>query len=468
MKATYYKDTLHSYMVIPCPPEAETEGYQYRMLEMNRIVGILPCGLRYIDGEKFLYYNVTGKQSIRTLYEDRKIPGTELFRLLKDMDRVSGLLAGFLLDEQHLILSPDQIFYDFGSGSYSFTYYPGAITEPEIFRFLAEGIEGSDKRAAAAAYRLCAAADSDRKALMEAVREEAAQKDKPVPWEIEAESAYSAEREDRYYNGAGEKYVIKREDEERAFDRTEEKRRTGKSREERSRKEGSREESGMESDSREELSSRKKQTVLRILLILILLGGAGGLISVTFLLYITQREKRLCIAGAILLFVAAGLLTGEMAAQRYRKRKARREEDRIKNPVYKVSDEKDLPLFRAGSASSKEDYQLSGDAGHTVRFSEQETIGRLYGRDRGNRIDLRTLPVTIGKSQAYADILLGDPSISRVHARIYKGEEGGIEIRDLDSTNGTWINGVRLGPNEKVRVQRGDEVRFGNVEYEYR
>ena len=133
-----------------------------------------------------------------------------------------------------------------------------------------------------------------------------------------------------------------------------------------------------------------------------------------------------------------------------------------------MSDEKDLPLFRAGSASSKEDYQLSGDAGHTVRFSEQETIGRLYGRDRGNRIDLRTLPVTIGKSQAYADILLGDPSISRVHARIYKGEEGGIEIRDLDSTNGTWINGVRLGPNEKVRVQRGDEVRFGNVEYEYR
>ena len=170
MKATYYKDSLHSYMVIPCPPEAETEGYQYRMLEMNRIGGILPCGLRYIDGEKFLYYNVTGKQSIRTLYEDRKIPGTELFRLLKDMDRVSGLLAGFLLDEQHLILSPDQIFYDFGSGSYSFTYYPGAITEPEIFRFLAEGIEGSDKRAAAAAYRLCAAADSDRKLIARSER----------------------------------------------------------------------------------------------------------------------------------------------------------------------------------------------------------------------------------------------------------------------------------------------------------
>ena len=62
MKVTYYKDTMRSYMIIPCPPEAGTTGYQYRMLEMNRIEGILPCGLRHIDGESFLYYETTGKQ----------------------------------------------------------------------------------------------------------------------------------------------------------------------------------------------------------------------------------------------------------------------------------------------------------------------------------------------------------------------------------------------------------------------
>ena len=94
--------------------------------------------------------------------------------------------------------------------------------------------------------------------------------------------------------------------------------------------------------------------------------------------------------------------------------------------------------------------------------------GRLYGRDRGNRIDLRTLPLTVGKAPAYSDVVLADPSVSRVHARIYKGEDGCIEIRDLDSTNGTYINGEKMEPNEKRRVLRGDEVRFGNVEYEYR
>lgn len=80
MKATYYKDTMHTYMIIPCPPQAQTTGYQYRMLEMNRIDGILRCGLRHIDGTGFLYYDTTGKQSLTGLYEGRKIPGTELFR----------------------------------------------------------------------------------------------------------------------------------------------------------------------------------------------------------------------------------------------------------------------------------------------------------------------------------------------------------------------------------------------------
>ena len=153
MKATYYKDTMHSYMIIPCPPEAETTGYQYRMLEMNRIDGILQCGLRHIDGTGLLYYDTTGKQSLSGLYEGRKIPGAELFRILETMDRVSGSLSKYLLDEQHLVLNEEQIFYDFSSGTYYFTYYPGEIVDPKVFRFLADSIDGKDKRAAAAAYR---------------------------------------------------------------------------------------------------------------------------------------------------------------------------------------------------------------------------------------------------------------------------------------------------------------------------
>ena len=50
MEATYYKDTMRSYMIIPCPEEAETENYQYRMLEMNRITGLLPADFDILTG----------------------------------------------------------------------------------------------------------------------------------------------------------------------------------------------------------------------------------------------------------------------------------------------------------------------------------------------------------------------------------------------------------------------------------
>lgn len=443
MKVTYYKDTMRSYMIIPCPPEAGTTGYQYRMLEMNRIEGILPCGLRHIDGESFLYYETTGKQSLSALYESRGIPGAELFRLLEALGDVSGTLSEYLLDEQHLVLTGDQIFYDLSSGKYCFTYYPGEVISPDVFRFLADGIDGTDKSAAAAAYRLCAAEEGDRQALRETVREVVSQKSTPKSWEIETDQPSVRNASETKHGD---------------FDRPD--RYTAKA--------------DIEPEQREGLSKRrdpdrnfgKKQLVFRILLTLLLLAGAGGLIAVQLMVYISQRERRLCIAGAILLLVSACLIIAETVLRVRESRRMRKEEEWSRTPSYLESDEKDLPVFGSGKV---EEYRLSDEeAGNTVRFSEQETIGRLYGRDRGSRIDLRTLPTTVGKAQAYVDVVLPDPSVSRVHARIYRGEEGCIEIRDLDSTNGTFINGTRLEPNEKRRVHRGDEVRFGNMEYEYR
>lgn len=487
MEATYYKDTMRSYMIIPCPEEAETESYQYRMLEMNRITGLLPCGLRHIDGMRYLYYDITGKQSVQSLYEGRKISGTEFLRLIRELDRVSESISGYLLDEQHLILSQEQVFYELQSGNYYFTYYPGEVKPPEIFRFLADSIDGTDKSTAAAAYRLCSVARGDRQTLREAIREEAAEKeDLPYPYEISAgvelhkESRKARSRSASGGNFRPEEFMDAEEEQEQtASEKDYPADRSGASSADRNGAKKKRKRRAKESDEEKPLSdkdiaekaegrpsSAKKQIVIRILLILFALCGAGGLLAAQFLLYISRRERRLCIAGAILLVIAAGLVTAEMILHLRRNRRRKQEEEKRATPVYKKSDEENLPRF--GSVDMEE-YRLSDDEnGNTVQLSEQEKPGRLYGQERGNRIDLRTLPVTIGKAQSYADIILSDPSISRVHARIYRGESGAIEIRDLDSTNGTWINGVRLMPNEKKTVHRGDEVRFGNMDFEYR
>src|SRR5262245_5874145 len=59
------------------------------------------------------------------------------------------------------------------------------------------------------------------------------------------------------------------------------------------------------------------------------------------------------------------------------------------------------------------------------------------------------------------EIVLDDNSVSRKHAEVRKGEVGWI-VRDLESTNGTYVNGVRLGSGERLLKPR-DIVQFGKV-----
>src|SRR5205085_12480427 len=68
--------------------------------------------------------------------------------------------------------------------------------------------------------------------------------------------------------------------------------------------------------------------------------------------------------------------------------------------------------------------------------------------------------VRVGKL-ASLEIVLEDGSISRNHAEL-KAEPGGWTVRDLSSTNGTFVNGVRLGIDE-YPLQYRDIVQFGTV-----
>ena len=79
---------------------------------------------------------------------------------------------------------------------------------------------------------------------------------------------------------------------------------------------------------------------------------------------------------------------------------------------------------------------------------------------------LERLPVLVGKLKSRAQILLSDASVSRIHARFVE-QEGRIALIDLNSTNGTFINGVRLEQEEVASLEDGDELRFGNVRMKY-
>jgi pSer/pThr/pTyr-binding forkhead associated (FHA) protein len=65
------------------------------------------------------------------------------------------------------------------------------------------------------------------------------------------------------------------------------------------------------------------------------------------------------------------------------------------------------------------------------------------------------------------DLLLDDPSVSKHHALLRWSEpEGRCTVRDLGSTNGTFLNAHTIGSRESSLAD-GDILSFGNVQFWY-
>jgi pSer/pThr/pTyr-binding forkhead associated (FHA) protein len=69
--------------------------------------------------------------------------------------------------------------------------------------------------------------------------------------------------------------------------------------------------------------------------------------------------------------------------------------------------------------------------------------------------------VTVGRGLDN-DIVLEDASVSRHHAELVR-EGTQLAVRDLGSTNGTWVNASRISA---ASIHPGDELAFGTVHLE--
>lgn len=108
----------------------------------------------------------------------------------------------------------------------------------------------------------------------------------------------------------------------------------------------------------------------------------------------------------------------------------------------------------------------------TVVMSEPELF-RAYNpvliscdKERFQDVVLKERKMIVGKVHGIADIYLEGKSVSRVHARIIQDRKGCC-VMDLGSTNGTYVNGIRLAERQKKYLQKGDEIRFAEAMYEY-
>ena len=89
------------------------------------------------------------------------------------------------------------------------------------------------------------------------------------------------------------------------------------------------------------------------------------------------------------------------------------------------------------------------------------------GSRRGEVVPLTTGTNLIGRG-SNADLALTDDGVSRQHAKVSISDEGVVTVLDLDSTNGTFVNGARV---DMAIVREGDRLEIGpdvQVRFNYR
>ena len=84
---------------------------------------------------------------------------------------------------------------------------------------------------------------------------------------------------------------------------------------------------------------------------------------------------------------------------------------------------------------------------------------------QGRKFPLRPDKQTVVGREPGVDLLVDNDSISRRHGAV-AGTDGTFFVTDLNSSNGIYINGSRLGTSPAA-LKDGDSIRFGSLDFTF-
>ncbi|WP_026517799.1 DUF6382 domain-containing protein [Butyrivibrio sp. MC2021] len=471
MNYKYYRDLKHNYLVVKLEKQSEGEAYQLKILSGGRLAGLLPCDVRNVNGEQFLYYEIGSMQSLRDRYTSRGMNRAQQLQLFSDMKDMLEGLSEYLLGEDGVVFDADSIFVDLTTGRYSFMFCPFAAAEggfEKLTEQLLDMTNSEDEEAATAIYELCEYATGKGAMTIEGIEKllkaaPACEKETPLPAVIPPGESISFEPEDSDDEDEDEE-----DDEEAAVFA------------------GIRSHKSFGLKRAEQKLGARAQLLLAGLFALLV----AGMVYVRKAYILTSQENYMSMA-VMAVSLVCGALCFVSGFKGYRGKNMPDEEKVISHEDISESEEEEEeePGF-----SYNYDYEepvnesfyktplkiTAGSSGDgcvnnaTMVLNMDEEISgplNLYSRnlDKTVRICLDKLPLTIGKMEGCVDKVLKDMSVSRIHCRIFRDEDSGrLALVDLNSTNGTFKNGLKLTPQEKNYIDEGDEVRIGRICFDCR
>ena len=494
MEVKFQRDVNHNYMMLLSRETPDPDAYENRVILANRIRGLLPCRLLYLNGDTYYSFDITSMQSLEILRGRRILSGDGFSSFFCELIDVLSGLEEYLLDFDHLILTPDKIYIDPSGGKIGLVYFPAFrkdIRESlrELVEYLLSGTDPDDRRTTLLGYRVYHALQreelllGDIRGVINGFRSETEAYERPGKNKFAEKDASGFGQ----HKSAGMHTVYPDEDAGMAYP------------------EGYRHVTESETAS---YSIAEKVPKLAVI-VFVTVGLLSAAVTYAFLhlglgrILAEHSDLLMRVGGAcavILLFAAAFHFAGKSRKMNIRDSDMSKEEF-SQNEADSLSD--------AGLREIREDpslFSMSGAAGKSFGAVPDETWEPFYGacreispeeehegeftcllcrkpavkdpgpsarlepdedsKDSGEltEIVLHEGTVIIGKNGDLSDRVISRNTVSRVHARI-RFFEGACYLMDLNSRNGTFRNGELLPGGEEVRISDGDIISFADAVY---
>ena len=454
MRAEYKRDMNHNYLILYGEDEINTDSYQVRMLVGNVIPSLLKCRIQGMDGRFLVYFDITSKQALSVLYEEKKMGVEDLRLIFGGFVKAMEDAAEYLMNPGQFIISPEYIYTDIEKQEIYFCMMPGYEKDiKEQFQFLTEyilpKIDHQDQDAVILGYGVYKRAMEDsfhlehiKEELYKTQGQQGTTTTKAEQMKTESEQRQESEDFNPEEEGFWENEEINQE-----FVRDGEK--------------------------SKRLSLPQKTGV--IVLAAILLCGIAAITLMGYLPYLETGT----ILGIIIVLVACVMLfvyvskikkkPGELRQGREEERDKPKgitgkvptdQTDQSQNTIQSVVKSTNKPVVKSS--------QLHADYGETVVLSAGAVSGpaSLVSKEPG---ELATIYINedltvIGKLETACDAVISLPTVSRIHAKIRKKEDA-YYLTDMNSRNGTAVNGRLLLPDEEYRLEPEDEVDFAQARY---
>ena len=158
MKINYQREFRHNYLIID-PEELVWQGYESQMLLRNQIEGVLRLQIRQIDEKIRFFYEITSKQPLSRILENRNIQAEEIRKLMLGLFGVLERMDIYLLREENIFLEPEYLYVDPDTFRVWLCVIPGLKKNfsenfGKLLEYLLGSVNHQDKESVVLAYGL--------------------------------------------------------------------------------------------------------------------------------------------------------------------------------------------------------------------------------------------------------------------------------------------------------------------------